>query len=179
MIKSFKAFFLARQAREKILLLAFTLAIVAVWLSSFSHRAQRFWNEARAARGTLETQRTWLARTDSIEARSKAAIAKLDPARTYSDTRLLTEVTQLGEKAFPHKVQASIEASKKSGQFAVNSVSANISAANTPADWEALTRFYLSLEKLSPYVALEELSVQSSRTGMTIRLKASSIEIVR
>ena len=39
-----KAFFFTRHVREKILLVAFTALIAAVWLSAWSDRLARFWH---------------------------------------------------------------------------------------------------------------------------------------
>ena len=186
MIKAFKAFFLARQQREKLLLVVFIAAGVAIWLSSFRTRAVLFWQEAKSANATLATQGAWLSRSDAIEARSKAAVSKLDPLKTYNDTRLFAEINRLGKEEFGSKVQVTTEPAKQSGQFGINSVTANINAANTKADWELLRKFYLDLQKLFPYISLEEFRVTTGGGGrggaggtMQVRLRATSIEVNR
>ncbi len=186
MIKAFKAFFLARQAREKFLLVIFIAAGVAIWLSSFRVRAVLFWQDAKTANATLATQTAWLSRSDAIEARSKAAVSKLDPLKTYNDTRLFAEINRLGKEEFGNKLQVTTEPAKQSGQFAINSITANINATNTEADWDLLRKFYLDLQKLFPYISLEDFRVTTTGAGrngaggtMTVRLRATSIEVNR
>jgi hypothetical protein len=184
MIKAFKAFFLGRQLREKLLLVVFVAVGVIIWLSSFKGRAQGFWQDARTANATLATQASWLSKSDSIEARSKTAVSKLDPLRTYNDTRLFAEINRLGKEEFGNNVQVTTEASKQSGQFAIYSVTANINATKTEADWQLLWKFYQDLQKLFPYISLEDFRVTTSGAGrngaggtMSVRLRATSIEV--
>ncbi len=182
MFKAFKAFFLARQLREKLLLLAFFVATVAIWFSSFSGRARLFWLAAKSANDTLATQAAWLGKSDSIDARTKAAATKLDSLKTYNANLLLGVIDRLAKEAFGNRVTISTEASKSSGQFATHSVTANITAANTEADWKLImAKFYPELEKLWPYISLEELTISTAGAGrpMNVRLRATSIEVIR
>ena len=184
MIKAFKAFFLARQLREKLLLVVFVAAGVAVWVSAFSRRARVFWLAAKTANATLATQKEWLARSDSIEARTKAATAKLDSLKTYNLNSLLGVIDRLAKAEFGNKVTVTTEPSKNSGQFATHSVTANITASNTEADWKLLMyKFYPELQKLSPYVSLEEFTINTVGAGrsgapMSVRLRVTSIEVI-
>jgi hypothetical protein len=186
MTKAFKAFFLARQLREKLLLLAFVGAAVAIWFSSFAGRARVFWLAVKSTNATLATQADWIGRSDSIDARTRAAAAKLDPLKTYNANSLLGVIDRLAKEEFGNKVDISTDASKVSGQFATHSVVATIRASNTEADWGLLNKFYFDLQKLSPYVRLDELMIQTTgatRAGaggqMTVRLHATSIEVIR
>lgn len=184
MTKAFKAFFLARQLREKLLLLAFIGAGVAVWFSSFAGRARSFWMTVQNTNATLANQNAWLAKGDSIDARMKVAAAKLDPLKTYNANSLLGVIDRLAKEEFGNKVTISTEASKNSGQFATHSVIATIIASNTEGDWGLLQKFYAELQKLSPYVSLEELTIQTTNAGrpggtMTVRLRATSVEVIR
>ena len=107
MTKAFKAFFLARQLREKLLLLAFVGAAVAVWFSSFAGRARLFWMQVQSTNSTIATQNAWLAKADSIEARTKAAAAKLDPLKTYNANSLLGVIDRLAKEEFGNNVNIS------------------------------------------------------------------------
>jgi hypothetical protein len=185
MTKAFKAFFLARQLREKLLLLAFVGAAVAVWFSSFAGRARLFWMQVQSTNSTIATQNAWLAKADSIEARTKAAAAKLDPLKTYNANSLLGVIDRLAKEEFGNNVNISTEPSTISGQFATHTIVANIRANNTDADWNLLNKFYSDLEKLSPYVSLDELTISTTNTRngtggtMTVRLHATSVEVIR
>jgi hypothetical protein len=177
MIRTVKLFFLDRQLREKLLLVVFIAAITVIWLVSFSGRARTFWQDAQSVRATLATQASWLSKSDSIDARSKAAISKLDPVKTYDNNRLFGEINRLANQDFRNKVQVSTEPSKKSGQFSINSVTATINAANTEADWQAVKKLYLALEKLSPYINLEEFQLAAAKTTLSLKVRATSIEV--
>lgn len=185
MTKAFKAFFLARQLREKLLLLAFVGAGVAIWFSSFAGRARLFWTSVQSTNSTLATQRAWLAKHDEIDARTRAATAKLDPLKTYNANSLLGVIDRLAKEQFGNKVLISTDPDKGTGQFSTHSIVATINASNTEADWGLLNKFYSDLEKLSPYVSLEELQITTTnnRNGaggtMTVRLKATSVEVIR
>jgi hypothetical protein len=179
MMRTIKVYFLERQVREKLLLVVFVAAITVVWLVSFSGRVRRFWQDAQVVRATLADQDSWLRKSDSIEARSRAAISKLDPLKTYNDTRLFGEINLLANQAFRTKPQVATEPSKKSGQFAINSVTATINATNSEADWQSIRKFYLSLEKLSPYINIEQFDAIAARNSLTLKVRATSIEVIR
>jgi hypothetical protein len=186
MLKACKALFLARELREKILLVVFVAAVAVIWLSFFKVRAGRLWQDGKTANATLATQAAWLARRDAIEARSNAAVAQLHPEKTFNDTRLFAEINRLGKEGFGNKMQVTTEPPKQLGQFATNSVTATINATNTEADWGLLQKFYLDLQKLFPYISLEDFRVTSAGAGrngaggvMTVRLRVTSIEVNR
>ena len=48
-------------------------------------------------------------------------------------------------------------------------------------DWETLKRFYLELTKRSPYIGIEQCSLQAERANpaqLNVALRVSSVEIV-
>ena len=179
MIKACKAFFLGRLLREKILMVAFIVLGAAIWLSAFGDRAGRFWREHKAIKATLASQQQWLDSREMIDARSREAIAKLDPARTLNDTRLLGEINAIANGVGLRSNVATNEArTERTSQFAVNSLHVTV----TKASYETLRNLYFELQKRSPYIGLEEFSLQvdpANRKLLNASLRVSSVEIIR
>jgi len=179
MIKAFKAFFLSRLLREKILMVAFILLGAAIWLSGFSDRAGRFWRDQKALKATLADQQLVLDSREQIDARARQAISKLDPARTLNDTRLLGEINAIANGVGLRSNVATNEAhTEPSTQFAVNSLHVTV----TKANYDTLVKLYLELQKRSPYIGLEEFSLQvdpANRNLLNASLRVSSVEIIR
>ena len=76
-MKAFKAFFLSRLLREKILMLAFVLIGAAIWLSSVSDRVGVRWRAIRQTSTDLDVQQRWLVQRARIEKEAQLAIAHL------------------------------------------------------------------------------------------------------
>ena len=175
-MNALKAYFLSRLLREKLLLVAIALLAALTLLSNFSGRVARAWRAARAASVALADEQQWLTHRESIEASAGQAVKNLDPAKTLDDTQLVGELNALA-KAQGLKFTSDTPRTERTGQFAVHSVQFNL----LKMDWESLKRFYLELTKRSPYISLEQFSLQSERTNpglLNASLKVSSVEIV-
>ncbi len=176
-MRTLKAFFLGRLLREKLLLVAIAALVAVTLLSSFSKRAAAFWRQQRATTLTLAEQQAYLANRGTIEAGAQQAVKNLDPARTLDDTRLVGELNALARSQglrFTNETPQTI----RTGQFAVHTVQFNLQK----SDWEALKRFYLELTKRSPYVGIEQFTLQADRANpaqLNASLRVSSVELVR
>jgi len=178
MIASLRAFFLSRHFREKILLTGWFVVVAAVWMSSFFGRVAHFTREVRQTSSALKDQQLWLANKASIEGQAEAAAGKLDAVRTLDATKLLAEVSAI--VADTGLKNTTIGESKDSpiGQFAVHTLQFNV----TKVDWSTLKEFYLSLSKQSPYVGIEQFSLQVDRANpalLSANFQISSVEISR
>ncbi len=176
MIRSIRAFFLARHLREKLLLTAFAVAAAAIWLSSLGARAGRLVRTVRATSGTLEEQAGWLARRSAIEASAQAAAGRLDAVRTLDTTKLLAEVSAIAGEAGLKNTTSGEAKDVSSGQFAVHTLQFNV----TKVDWGTLKGFYLALGKQSPYIGIEQFSIQVDRANpslLSANFQISSVEI--
>ena len=175
-MSTLRAFFLSRLLREKLLLVAFAALGAAILLSSFGGRAARSWRTYRVTTATLAEQQQWLANRAAIEAGAKQAVTNLDPSRTLDDTRLVGELSTLA-RAQGLRFTSDSPRTERSGQFAVHTVQFNL----MKMDWEALKRFYLELTKRSPYIGIEQFSLQADRANplqLNASLRVSSVEIV-
>jgi hypothetical protein len=176
-MRTLKAFFLGRLLREKLLLVAIAALVAVTLLSSFGKRAAAFWRQQRATTLTLAEQQAYLANRATIEAGAQLAVKNLDPARTLDDTRLVGELNALARSQglrFTNETPQTI----RTGQFAVHTVQFNLQK----SDWEALKRFYLELTKRSPYVGIEQFTLQADRVNpaqLNASLRVSSVELVR
>ena len=176
-MRAFRAFFLSRLLREKVMLLLFVALGVAMWLTNFARRAEVSWRSLHALRSEFSEQKEWLANRTAIEAGAERAVKDLDPARTLDDTRLVSELSAMASDA-NLKFINDTPRTERSEQFAIHTVQITLPR----ADWEAFKRFYLALERRSPYIGLEQLTLAADRLHpdqINASLKVSSVEIVR
>ncbi|MFA5264389.1 MAG: hypothetical protein WC378_11225 [Opitutaceae bacterium] len=178
-MKVLKAFFLGRSMREKVILLAFLFLAVAIWASAFSTRAQSFVSVYRRTGGTLAEQGMWLGKRESIEANAKKAISQLDPSLTLDGTKLLAEVNRIAAQAgLTSNVQADDTRDEHTSQFVVHSLRFTV----RKADYATLVRFYLDLQRRSPYIGIEQFALQAEAANpaqLTASLRLSSVEVIR
>ena len=170
-----KAFFLSRMLREKVLLVALILGAAAMWLSGAGKRAGKFWREVSQTTYDLKAQEFVLSQKDLIEARSQAAIQRLDPSRTYDTAQLQSEINTIANAAgLGSKASISGAPSEKAGQFAVHTVQVVI----RNADYKALTEFYREIQKRSPYIGIVQFDVTASANGasLTQSMRISSMQ---
>jgi hypothetical protein len=179
MIRTLRAFFLARLLREKVLLTGFVVMVAAVWLSSIAGRAGRFVREVRATTAGLNEQQLWLSNRKSIEAQAQASASRLDAVKTLDATRLLAEVSAIASEAGLNKGTTTGEPKDvSSGQLSVHTLQFNV----TKVDWATLKQFYLELSKRSPYIGIEQYSMQVDRANpalLNANFQISSVEISR
>jgi len=179
MIRNLRAFFLGRLFREKLLLTGFFVMAALVWLSSLSGRTGRLVRGVKITTSTLSEQQLWLSNKGPIEAEAQAAAGKLDAVRTLDGTRLLAEVSAIAAEAGLNK-GTTIGETKDSpiGQFAVHTLQLSVSK----VDWTTLKQFYLELGKRSPYIGIEQYSMQVDRANpalLNASFQLSSVEISR
>jgi hypothetical protein len=177
-MKAFKAFFLSRLMREKALLLAFVGLGAAIWLSNYANRASSFWREYGRTAETLKMQRKVLASGPAIEAAAKKAIAQLDPAKTLNATSLLATITNLAKDAHLDSGRSEDQNDDPGPQFIMH----NLRFSVTKAQWMDLEGFYLKIQQRSPYIVLEQCTVQADRANpnqLSAVFKLRSIEVVR
>jgi hypothetical protein len=156
-----KAFFLSRAMREKVLLLLFAALALMIWAGRAVSRAQAVWEGAREARTEVATQRLWLANAPAIAAKAAAAKGRLDPARTLSATKLLGELSELAVQAGLKAEINGGQRTEQTDQFAFHTVQLNFRR----ADLGSLVSFYKELAKRSPYIGIENFSLEADRAN--------------
>jgi hypothetical protein len=178
MIRTLRAFFLSRFLREKLLLTGIVVLAAAFWLSSIASRAGRFVHAARFTTNSLNEQARWLSERSAIEASARAAAGRLDAVRTLDTTRLLAEVSAMATEAGLRNTTSGEAKDVSNGQFSVHTLQFNV----TKADWATLKQFYLALGKRSPYIGIEQCTLQVDRANQTLlgaNFQISSVEISR
>lgn len=177
MIRTLRAFFLARALREKILLAALAAVVAALWLVNLTGRAVRFRTEQQRTSAALVQQSRWLADKPKVEGAARQAASHLDPAQTLDTPRLLAMVNTLAHDSGLHTaIGEPQDTSSADGQFKVHTLQFNV----TKADWSALKNFYLALQKHAPYIGIEQFAVQADRANpalLNATMKVSSVEI--
>jgi hypothetical protein len=176
MIRTLRAFYLARFFREKMLLAGFAVLAAAIWLSSIAGRTNRFVREVRVTTSSLNEQALWISNKAKIEAQAQAAAAQLDAARTLDATRLLAEVAAIADEAGIKNPTSGESQDQSNGQFSVHTLRINVQR----ADWDSIKNFYVGLQKRSPYIGIEQFSLQVDRANpalLSASLRISSVEI--
>ena len=183
MIRSTRAFFLSRALREKILLVAFIGIGVLWWASAFLTRGSSFWREQRTTTFQLKDQAQWIRNRTMIEETAKKTASRLDPAKTLKGNELVTTVIQLATDAGLKNTQTlGSRTTTTSGQFSVHSQEFVIRNIDGLPGWEALNKFYESIQRRSPYIAMERFTLTSAGNNpaqLALSLKVSSVEILR
>jgi hypothetical protein len=178
MIRSARVFFLNRALREKLLLVVFIAIAVLWWASSFSTRAASFWETQRTTMVRLKDQAQWIKNENSINETAKKTASRLDPTRTLNANQLVTTVSQLAADAGLSIQTSGSAITTTSGQFAVHSQEFVI----RNVEWGALSKFYETLQRRSPYISLERFTLNSAANNaaqLTLNLKVTSVEITR
>lgn len=179
MIRTFRAFFLSRVLREKLLLVGFLGVAVIMWASSFSSRVGQFWRAQHNTTVTLKDQDAWLARSSQIDEATKKAASRMDPAKTLDPTNLAVVVRDLASQAGLKNIVTGVpRVDIASGQFSINRLPLTINN----ADWSAFSKFYQQLQERAPYVAITELAmtpVRANPAQVIVRMTVASFEIRR
>ncbi len=179
MIRTFRAYFLTRALREKLLLVAFVAIGVAWWGSAYTSRVGNFWRDQRTTTARLAEQAEWIKNKTVIETAAVKTAAQLDPAKTLNVNQLVTTIDQLArESGLKDARSGGIVPTTRSGQFAIHSAEYTI----RNADWDTLRKFYEALQLRSPYIGVEKFTLQSSPNNdsqLTLVLRVVSFEIVQ
>lgn len=174
-----KAYFFSRVLREKLLLVVFVALGAAIWLSSVSDRTTRFVREFNRTSGDLAEQKLWLEQRDAIQAKAKAAIENLDPAKTYSAVRLSAEVRRIADTSgLGPATSSEPPRTENAGQFSVNTMQVAIRR----AELAALLRLNEEVGKRAPYMSIEQFDLSADRANpalLNASLRISSVEITR
>ena len=176
MIRTLRAIFLSRYLREKLLITGIAVLVAAIWFTSIAKRASRFAHAVRVTSSSMSEQAHWLSNRAAIEASAQAAASRLDAVRTLDTTRLLAEVSAIAGEAGLKNLTSGEPKDVSNGQFSVHTLQFNV----TKADWGTLKQFYLALSKRSPYIGIEQCSLQVDRANQTLldaNFQISSVEI--
>lgn len=177
MIRTLRALFLRCLLREKVLLLAFVLLGVVLWLSSLGGRVGRFWREQRSTTTMLTQQNLLLSQRETIEADAQKAAAQLDASKTLDGNRLVAAVQQLAGDAGLRNFQSRGAPTKKTiGKFSIHTLDFQISRI-AATDWTALNSFYQALGARSPYIGIDKFALNANGVQHTLALTVSSVEI--
>jgi hypothetical protein len=179
MIRNFRAYFLSRALREKLLLVAFVAIGAGWWGSAFATRMGNFWREKRTITARLAEQTQWIKSRTVIEEAAQKTAASLDPTKTLNANQLITTVAQLATEAGLKSASTTgVGTTTRSGQFAIHSAEYAI----RNADWETLTKFYMALQLRSPYIGVERFTLNATPNNdaqLNLVLRVVSFEIVQ
>ncbi|HUL53127.1 MAG TPA: hypothetical protein VLT83_06930 [Opitutaceae bacterium] len=174
-----KALFYSRHIREKILVIVLLAMVAVTWLGRVAGRGRTLWREWRATSTVLTTQQQWLDNRRDIEAAAAQAVGRLDPARTFSSTRLLGELSTIADQVgVRSNTSSEILGTERTNEFAVNTVQFAIRNADLPS----VLTFYDEIDKRTPYLGVEQFSLTvnpGNQSLLNVMLRISSVEIAR
>ena len=173
-----KAFFLSRILREKLLLLGLVLIAALMWLSGAAGRAMNLVREYQNTTDILDSQQRTLNNAPRIQARSDAITRQFDAASTFDTVHLQSELDAIATAAGITNKTIGDAHTDKTPQFSVNS--ATITMRNI--DYASLVKFYEELKKRSPYIGLDQLTIQANAANvnqLSITIKVSSVEVTK
>ncbi|HVU34283.1 MAG TPA: hypothetical protein VHE61_12670 [Opitutaceae bacterium] len=156
MIRSFRAFFLSRALREKLLLVGFLGVAVVMWASAYSSRITAFFRAEHNTTVALKDQDYWLTHRAQIESATQKAASQMDPSKTLDPVHLTVVVRQLAGDSGVRINTGRAEPEVSNGQFSINRLPVQV--LNT--DWHAFAVFYQHLQERAPYLAITELAMQ-------------------
>ena len=178
MIRTARAFFVSKLLREMVLMAGFLVLAAAVWFSSILKRTGAIVRDSHVTTSNLNEQQLWLSNRASIEAAATAAASRLDAVRTLDATKLLARVSAIATDAGLTNTTSGEAKDLPGTQFSVHTLQFNV----TKVDWASLKHFYLELGKESPYIGIEQCSMQVDRSNPTLlnaNFQISSVEIAR
>ena len=176
MIRTLRAFFLARLLREKVLLVALVLILAVLWLSNWSGRVGHFLSVEHETTIALKQQAHWLANRAKVENATRKAAGRFDPSKTLDNTRLLAAVSALANDAGLKNYTSGESQDISNGPFSVHTLQFTV----TKVDWAALNAFYASVQQRSPYIGIEQFALMVDRANplmLNASMKVSSVEI--
>jgi hypothetical protein len=179
MITTLRVFFLGRVLREKLLLVAFIAIAAVIWISSFSSRTGAFLRAMNSTSDQLKVQQKWWDDREKIDADAKKAAGDLDAARALDATRLITTVRNLALEA--GLTNSSFDTTQqRTATGSTLGVTIPMLEKNALKNWEAVKKFYLSLQRHHPYIVVEQMALQTQARNegpLTLFIKVSALQI--
>ncbi|MEO5960096.1 MAG: hypothetical protein ABIZ49_00985, partial [Opitutaceae bacterium] len=141
-----------------------------------------FWRTVSRTTVQLEDQEDWLGKRAAVDAATQKAAADLDAAQTLDSTRLVEAMKRLAADAgIPYRGEPGL-ARSANDKFSFNTLTVNSSLndPNAQKNWDAVLKFYTSLEKKSPYIVMDQFVVQATQRNpaqLTLIVKVSALQI--
>jgi hypothetical protein len=155
-----KAFFLGRQFREKLILIALLAIGSAWWGSALYGAARKFQADEATQKAARAKQLEVLNREAQILAAQHKLIEKLDPVRTVDSTdELLLAVDRIA-KAHPGIGTIGSSQPKVSRGAQLTMITQQVTMNNVKPDMNDLVEVYRDFARLAPYVTIVESSIR-------------------
>lgn len=172
-----KNLFERTSVRERVMLLAFMVVMLLIWLSYWSREWESVRTSLSTAREDLSEQEVWLESSDLFEGELNRLTERIDRDRTYDGTALAAHLDALAREAdIRHEISS--PRTVEEGGFRRHRV--NLALRNIPLD-----RLIIMVERIReehPYLSIEEMDLSVNRTDPRLlnpRLIIQSIEPIR
>ena len=174
-LSTLKALFNKLTTREKVLLTGLIWIGALAWLSLVTGRFTELRAELNQANQKLESQQFWLDREDPIEERLAQALSKVNPENTFNSAQLVGKIDSFARK-FNLNHELSSPRTQEGEVFNLHSLTLNARGKTL----ERLINFNKKIQEEFPYIALEELSLNASKSNPTLldaRFMINSFEL--
>ncbi|MGZ0655278.1 hypothetical protein ACWPKO_13310 [Coraliomargarita sp. W4R53] len=161
--------------RERVMLSAFVIVCLLIWLSSLVSRWEVSGEELRNAQKEVRQQNVWLKSSPLFQAQFDQAMSRLDSDQMLGSTELSTFVDSYARE---HKLKyemtpPSVSSGKLYSKAFIRVTLRNISL-------EDLIQFQIELDSKRPYIAVEAIALVANRADprlLNARLNLSSLAI--
>lgn len=169
-----KNYFMARNMREKFLVLLMLVVGLVIWVSFFSDRAGVLMTERTRLNNLNEEMSFYLENQEVIRQRAEDGIKNLEPGKTLDGTRLWGEVGSLARK---HGLNPAVNSprTEPGDVFSYHTVVLTVSNAKLAE----LINFTGELQARAPYIGLEQVSVTAKTDPQYLdaSYRISSVEL--
>ena len=156
--KKIKKLYKRLSVREKLLFLLFFSVILILWCSSLTRRISELNHERKIAQFELNDQEQWIIQKPLISNNLERALERVDPAKTYSATKLSGRIDNMIRKV---GLQADIDPVKTREGEVFNDHDLRVRLNRISID--KLIEFNNLLQIESPYINLDSLRLSANK----------------
>lgn len=170
-----RAWFLARTVRERVIVLLFVGAIVAIWGSSLLGRLGGSFHSFSDTGSKLKMQELMLAQRPVVDAELSKLLQRMEPTHTLSATRLNAELAGIGAR-----LQLNPEIPPARTEQVDRFLSHATEVLIRRASYEKLVEFASEISGRSPYLNLEQIQIIADRSNPALldaRFRITAVEL--
>jgi hypothetical protein len=170
-----KAWFIGRNVRERSIMLLFLAVVLIIWGHSFLGRATATQTAVYRTGTLLRTQEQILELRPLVDQQLSEVLARIEPGRTLSATRLNAELAGIGARLQlnPDIPPARTE---RVDRFMTHATEVLIRRTS----YEKLIEFAGEIAGRSPYLNLEQIQISADRTNPALldaRFRITAVEL--
>ena len=171
--------FVRMTVREKLLTLLFILVMLYLWTNSLAQRGSQWKSDFDSAGSALATQQYWLDIEDRTAVELEAALARVEPSKTFSASQLAGRIDDIVRRV-GLAAQAEINPVKtREGEIFDDH---NIRVRLRRIDIGQVIQFNRRIREEGPYINIEKITltpIRSRESEIDARFEINSFELKR